>query len=170
MGFPVGYSELLVPRLVLNVAYLLSYIRSTVCWLLQLVGLGEFLETETSYWADEANPWFEAASSVSAQRIRERLPVVEFGVLGAEGAEDEDVMCAVCLNNMEKYEEIRRLTNCSHIFHSGCLDKWLDHDQRTCPLCRSPFLSDEIEREMNDELRMLDPGSNLFADASSVLS
>jgi len=169
MGFPVGYSELLVPRLVLNVAYLLGFIRSTVCWLLQLVGLGEFLEPETSYWPDQANPWFEATSSVSAQRIRERMPIVEFGIL-AEGAEDEDVMCAVCLNNMEKHQEIRRLTNCSHIFHRGCLDKWLDHDQRTCPLCRSSFLSDEIEREMNEELRSLDPGSNLLADASSVLS
>lgn len=169
MGFPVGYSELLVPRLVLNVAYLLGSIRSTVCWLLHLVGLGEFLETETSYWEDQTNPWFDANSSVSAQKIRDLLPVVEFGVL-AEGADDGDVMCAVCLNNMERFEEIRRLTNCRHIFHRGCLDKWLDHDQRTCPLCRSPLLPDEIEREINVELRTLDPGSNLFTDASSVLS
>jgi len=168
MGFPVGYSELLVPMLVLNVAYLLGFIKSIVCWLLQLVGFAEFLETEASYWEDQANPWFETTSSVSAQKIHERLSVVEFSVL-VEGAEDEDVMCIVCLNNMAKHEEIRRLMNCSHIFHRGCLDKWLNDDQRTCPVCRSPFLSDEIEREMNEELRMLDPGSNLFADASSVL-
>lgn len=67
--------------LVLNVAYLLGFIRSIVCWLLHLVGLGEFLETMTSYLEDQGNPWLEVNSSVSAQKVREFFLVVEFGVL-----------------------------------------------------------------------------------------
>lgn len=161
MGFPVGYSELLVPRLLLNVVFVLGFIRTAVCWLLRFMGLGDFLETEV-YWPDQANSCLEASSSIYAQRIREWLPIVRFGVL-AEEAEVDDAMCAVCLNSVERHEEIRILTNCSHIFHRGCLDKWVDHDQRTCPLCRSPFLSNDTETEMKEELmRTLDQSSNLF--------
>lgn len=162
MGFPVGYSELLVPRLLLNVASVFGFIRTGVCWLFRFMGLRDFLETET-YWPDQANSCLEASSSsISAERIREWLPIVRFGVL-AEETEDEDVMCAVCLNSVERHEEIRILTNCSHIFHRGCLDKWVDHDRRNCPLCRSPFLSDDTETEIKEELlRTPDHSSNLF--------
>lgn len=65
----------------LSVAYLLGFIRGIVCWLLHLVGLGEFLENMTSSWEDQGNPWLEVNFSVSAQKIREFFLVVEFGVL-----------------------------------------------------------------------------------------
>jgi len=169
MGFPVAYSEILIPRLLLNVVFVFGFIRIAVCWLLCFMGFGDFLETEAS-WPDETDSWLEASSSISAERIRERLPIVRFGVL-AEETEVEDVMCAVCLNGVERHEEIRILTNCSHIFHRGCLDKWVDHGQRTCPLCRLPFLSDDdIQREINEELRALEDSLNLFGNVSEVLS
>lgn len=143
MGFPVGCSQIIIPKLLLHVVYVLICIISAVYCFLRFLGFSEFLEPGTSR-PDETNQGLKSvSSSVSAQRIRERLPVVRFGVL-AEASGDEDFMCAVCLNNMERHEEIRRLTNCSHIFHRECVDKWLDHGQNACPLCRSPFLSDDI--------------------------
>jgi RING-H2 zinc finger protein RHA1 len=39
---------------------------------------------------------------------------------------------------------VRRLNNCRHAFHRGCLDRWMAHDQRTCPLCRAPLLSGDL--------------------------
>lgn len=149
MGFPVGCSEIILPKLLLNVVYVLVCITSAVYRLLRFLGFREFLEPETSWPAETNPPSKPVSSSVLAQRIRERLPVVRFGVL-AEEAGGADVMCAVCLNNMERHEEIRRLRNCSHIFHRECVDKWVDHDQNACPLCRSPFLStDDIEHKWN---------------------
>lgn len=168
MGFPVGYSELLIPRLLLNAASVIGFIRTAVCWLLQFMGFGDFLDTEASS-PDETNLWLDASSSISAQMIRDRLPIIRFSVL-AEETEDDDVMCAVCLNTMERQEEIRMLMNCSHIFHRGCLDKWVDHGQRTCPLCRLPFLSEGIQREMNEELRTLEHSTNLLGNVSPVHS
>ncbi|KAL5703229.1 hypothetical protein ACHQM5_028346 [Ranunculus cassubicifolius] len=78
--------------------------------------------------------------SVSAVLLREILPVVEF-----QDLEDKD-------NQDDSKEEIRRLTNCRHIFHRICLDRWMDHDQKTCPLCRTPFIPDDMQEAFNERL------------------
>jgi hypothetical protein len=44
--------------------------------------------------------------------------------------------CAVCLEGMKDGEAARRLPVCSHAFHAGCIDMWLD-SHATCPVCRS---------------------------------
>ena len=33
----------------------------------------------------------------------------------------------MCLSGRD---EVRRLTNCRHVFHRGYLDRWMEHDQR----------------------------------------
>jgi RING-H2 zinc finger protein RHA1 len=50
----------------------------------------------------------------------------------------------VCLSGVCGGDEVRRLSNCRHVFHRACLDRWMDHDQRTCPLCRAPLIPDEM--------------------------
>uniref|UniRef100_J3M0N5 RING-type domain-containing protein n=2 Tax=Oryza brachyantha TaxID=4533 RepID=J3M0N5_ORYBR len=74
--------------------------------------------------------------------IEEVLPVVRFDELATVcGGGD----CAVCLSGIGGGDEVRRLTNCRHVFHRGCLDRWMEHDdQRTCPLCRAPLIPDEM--------------------------
>ncbi|KAJ4954990.1 hypothetical protein NE237_011773 [Protea cynaroides] len=84
--------------------------------------------------------------------IREILPVVKFEDLITAGESETSDSCAVCLYEFEGREEIRRLTNCRHIFHKSCLDRWMDHDQKTCPLCRTPFISDELQEAFNERL------------------
>lgn len=90
---------------------------------------------------------------VLASQFRSRVPVLEFGELLAKGrALDEDggggeggegggdqcreKMCAVCLSGIEGRHEVRELLNCSHVFHRECLDRWVEENQVTCPLCR----------------------------------
>ncbi|RWW21589.1 hypothetical protein BHE74_00019681, partial [Ensete ventricosum] len=48
--------------------------------------------------------------------------------------------CAVCLCELEHGDEVRRLSNCRLVFHRSCLDRWVEHDQSTCPLCRAPLV------------------------------
>ncbi|KAJ9693285.1 hypothetical protein PVL29_012156 [Vitis rotundifolia] len=92
---------------------------------------------------------------VSAILICEILPVMKFEEAVCSGDAPEN--CAVCLNDFEVGEKIRWLTNCKHIFHRSCLDRWMDHDQKTCPLCRTSFVPDEMQdEEFNQQLWLWD--------------
>ncbi|KAL9671643.1 hypothetical protein QQ045_009213 [Rhodiola kirilowii] len=62
------------------------------------------------------------------------MPVVVFSKLEHK----EGLECAVCLAEVVEGEKARMLPNCSHGFHVGCIDMWLQ-SHSTCPLCRSPI-------------------------------
>ncbi|KAJ8764804.1 hypothetical protein K2173_010269 [Erythroxylum novogranatense] len=148
MGFPVGYTELLLPKLVLHILSLLGLIRKLINNLFRVLGLPDFLEPGIS-WPHAAvnhlgNPDFD---SVSAILIREILPVVHFSDLVESNPSDS---CAVCLYEFEGSDEIRRLTNCTHIFHKSCLDRWMGYDHKTCPLCRTPVIPDDMQDAFNE--------------------
>lgn len=151
MGFPVGYTDLFFPKLLVHVLTFLGLMRKLVHLLLSLVGLGEFLEPEMPLQSRDDSGVCELRS-ISAILIRELLPVVKFSDL-SEAPES----CAVCLYEFDDDDEIRRLTNCRHIFHRNCLDRWMDHDQKTCPLCRTPFVPREREEEFNQRLWAASP-------------
>jgi hypothetical protein len=56
------------------------------------------------------------------------------------GTGDQASTCRVCLDRLEPTDEVRRLGNCAHAFHRGCIDRWIDVGEVTCPLCRSNLL------------------------------
>ncbi|WVZ74182.1 hypothetical protein U9M48_022395 [Paspalum notatum var. saurae] len=157
MGFPVGYSEMLLPRALLQALLLLGHLHRFLLWAFHAVGLGDLIDLGcNSYYPSPPlaaeNQWRDAAAAavsasaplqhrrpefrpVPAVRLDEALPVVRFAELSACGGGD----CAVCLCGIGAGDEVRRLGNCRHAFHRACLDRWIAHDQRTCPLCRAPL-------------------------------
>lgn len=149
MGFPVGYSDLFLPKLVLHLLLLLGAVRRFLLWFFCAVGLGDLLEIDeptgngqlassSSGSLQNRRPEFKSVPSVL---IEEVLPVVKFEDLDSKA---EAVCCAVCLYDVAGQEEVRRLKNCCHVFHRGCLDRWMEHDQHTCPLCRAKLIPDEM--------------------------
>lgn len=52
---------------------------------------------------------------------------------GTEDVEVEDENCAIC---QEEMTEGTRLRNCSHNFHTGCIQQWFSHSCY-CPVCRN---------------------------------
>ena len=48
--------------------------------------------------------------------------------------EDEDARCSVCLDEYEGGVSFVKKLNCGHIFHSQCINTWLQQ-KRHCPLC-----------------------------------
>ncbi|XP_062179006.1 RING-H2 finger protein ATL39-like [Phragmites australis] len=66
---------------------------------------------------------------LSAAAIAAVAPAFPYDAAGAEA------QCAVCLEAVRGGEAARRLPACTHMFHVGCIDMWLD-SHATCPVCR----------------------------------
>ncbi|KAL6899479.1 hypothetical protein ACP4OV_006137 [Aristida adscensionis] len=160
MGFPVGYSEMLLPRALLQALLLLGHLHRCLLWAFHAVGLGDLIDLGANYYpppppAAEERRGGDAPAAAALQQHRrpefpgaravsldEALPVVRFDELAEEARGGGD--CAVCLGGIAGADEVRRLGNCRHAFHRGCLDRWMAHDQRTCPLCRAPLVSGDL--------------------------
>ncbi|KAH6761049.1 brassinosteroid-responsive RING-H2 [Perilla frutescens var. hirtella] len=165
MGFPVGYTDLFLPKLLVYLLTVLGFVRKFVYALLSLLGLGDFLEPETASYSSRDESGSEPRS-VSAALIRELLPVVKFSDL--EEDLDPPENCAVCLYEFGGEDEIRRLTNCRHIFHRSCVDRWMDHDQKTCPLCRTQFIPEDMQEAFNERLWLASGISDFYGDYSPI--
>jgi hypothetical protein len=46
----------------------------------------------------------------------------------------EDI-CAICQDDIETNQEVRRLNHCGHYFHRNCIDTWFNTNVH-CPTCR----------------------------------
>lgn len=156
----MGYSDLFLPKLLVYFLTVLFFIRKSTSAVFSLLGFRDFLESEMAYPVrmDSAS---EQPKSVSAELIREVLPVVKFSDLN-EFEPPEN--CAVCLYEFNADDEIRRLTNCRHVFHRNCLDRWMDHDQKTCPLCRSRFIPEELQEAFNERVWMASGISDFYGE------
>ena len=97
---------------------------------------------------DGSDPWNPAGDEVRGDGLRRRH--------------------AVCLYDFEVGEEIKRLTNCKHNFHRSCLGRWMDHDQKTYLLCRTPFVPDEMQDEFNQRLWVVFGITKFYSEYDTV--
>ncbi|KAK7274366.1 hypothetical protein RIF29_15451 [Crotalaria pallida] len=174
MGFPVGYTEVFFPNLFLQTLTLLSFLRSFIFILFNYLGLSDFLETDV-VWPEPNNntnnnnlnnrvPDFKNPS-LSSILIRELLPVAKFSDNNNGAAVSSG--CAVCLYEFSDEDEIRCMRNCKHIFHRWCVDRWIDHEQKTCPLCRTPFVPDDMIDDYNQRLWAASGVTEFYAEYTS---
>ncbi|KAH6837492.1 hypothetical protein C2S53_001015 [Perilla frutescens var. hirtella] len=83
------------------------------------------------------------SSSANLRLLKGTLSLTTFGdmKLRLPAAHSADESCAVCLNRLRKSSHVWELTNCCHVFHKHCLERWLSYDNRlTCPLCRASLI------------------------------
>ncbi|KAK9071614.1 hypothetical protein SSX86_008043 [Deinandra increscens subsp. villosa] len=78
-----------------------------------------------------------------------RLSDLRFGDLqDADNGDDHagsvirsvDESCSICLAEFRDDDTVSQLSRCHHVFHACCIERWLDRDQFTCPICRSNVL------------------------------
>lgn len=77
-------------------------------------------------------------------------------VLNTSKSEESDIMCSICYLNFKKTDQVIYLPECTHVFHSPCIQQWLK-EHTTCPLCRI-----DIKRLVCDDTGNLnnDPNEN----------
>lgn len=134
MPFAISHLEIVIPKPILFALCLLGFIQNLISRLFMYLGVANFIEPD-DMWSDLSVHQL-IHKPLTPLLIKERLPVVRYEELAADKKPEG---CAVCLDEFEGQEEIRRLEFCRHVFHRECLDRWIDHEQKTCPLCRTPL-------------------------------
>lgn len=103
------------------------------------------------------------------------LPIVQFSSslkqVQEEQGQEPIVECSVCLTEFEDKETLKLLPGCGHVFHVGCIDKWL-FSHSTCPLCRSILVPPKFPCCCNHQAHQADPAgtNNLENQVSIVVS
>ncbi|KAF7046479.1 hypothetical protein CFC21_055505 [Triticum aestivum] len=155
MGFPAVYSEM--PRLLLNLLFLLGHLRRLSSWLLRLVGAGvdddlcfdysdapDFAHFADHHHQHHQEQYQQRDHGHGLEELEEHSPAVRFDALPSDGDDGTTPLlpegCAVCLGDFHGAARVRRPRGCRHVFHRGCLDRWAAHGHRTCPLCRASLL------------------------------
>ncbi|KAM0030088.1 putative transcription factor C2H2 family [Helianthus debilis subsp. tardiflorus] len=142
MGFPVCYTQLFIPTFILHILTLLGFIHNLFSTIFHFIRLQH-----------------------DSPSLREQqLPVVNFSEL----VDPPPDKCIVCLYEFEATDEIRVLSNCKHVFHKCCIDKWMGHGHKTCPLCRLPFVTKGLKDSFDERLRTASGIEDYYGDSSLV--
>jgi len=55
------------------------------------------------------------------------------------------ISCSTCLECFNPRSEVSS-TPCGHLFHTICIKKWFQNNQKNCPQCRNPFELNETHK------------------------
>uniref|UniRef100_A0A7N0UZB4 RING-type E3 ubiquitin transferase n=1 Tax=Kalanchoe fedtschenkoi TaxID=63787 RepID=A0A7N0UZB4_KALFE len=100
--------------------------------------------------------------------IKEMFPTFRYSTV--KSCAKDGLECAICLSEMEDEDMLRLLTVCCHVFHQGCIDKWLG-THTTCPICRASLSNPEKRHNMcpalqNNSLQVLGENERHSGDHS----
>ncbi|KAK8935168.1 RING-H2 finger protein ATL1 [Platanthera zijinensis] len=136
----------MIPKKIIIFLYLLDLVFYSCSALLYRFGLNPSFETEPAPWDNVDILFFDdgddlTSSQFTPETLKSLLPVLDYPAFADKhrqaAAPAESPECSVCLQSIDAGDRVRKLGNCCHAFHVGCLDRWLDLGRFSCPLCRS---------------------------------
>ena len=80
--------------------------------------------------------------------------------------DNEECICAICLNEYEASDEVSEIEACHHFFHQSCLQEWFKKSEN-CPFCRKSALK---EKSLTDILPILLAQSSAMLQSEPRLS
>lgn len=69
--------------------------------------------------------------------------------------------CVICLDEFREGEDLLELP-CKHLFHKGCVSKWLVERKKICPICKRDVVVGVDDRERGTSERtplLMDAGT-----------
>ncbi|GAB2275015.1 hypothetical protein Dimus_009783 [Dionaea muscipula] len=129
-----------------NTAITISVVRYILRAFLHVIGIrwedqamasGEY-EISTAEAYGNGHITSTTATNFYVEEFKYQTPTLRYGELDQDHHEAQQD-CCVCLAQFEPESEINHLP-CGHVFHKDCLEKWVDHWNITCPLCRTPMM------------------------------
>ena len=72
----------------------------------------------------------------------------------ADGDEDEDLVCAICQDDIAVGTTMRTINHCEHSFHKTCIDTWFAQNVH-CPVCRHD-IRERGEEEGENQMENVD--------------
>ncbi|KAI5066548.1 hypothetical protein GOP47_0019172 [Adiantum capillus-veneris] len=166
MGFPVfpNICSGLLPMIIINIAVSLTSMKHTLNSFLRALGLANQLphalhDATHIVFPEEYGLSSDLALSGLSEEVVKALPLTVYEPNTLNLA---DMECPVCLCEFQRGQELRLLPLCKHVYHRHCLDKWLDHQRTTCPLCRASLVPEDIakrqqkrEQQLSEEIMFL---------------
>lgn len=127
----VAAVTLLAPALVILVLFVL--------WRCKFGGDSDFLDEYEfpAYLHPPLRPHEQPASIEAVNNLPRKCYVAK------DRTSNEPDMCAICLDDYENGDELRRLP-CKHEFHVTCIDPWLITRKRFCPVCKGDACPDPV--------------------------
>lgn len=119
MGFSYGGAGVIIVGVILN-----DFMRA----------VGSFLDL-TRLFGDYSSE----SSGINNIPMDEMLPATKFEEMKRVNPPES---CRICQDDFDGGDEVRCLRNCVHVFHKTCIDRWIQDDKMTCPLCRTPIVPD----------------------------
>ncbi|XP_012474840.1 RING-H2 finger protein ATL20 [Gossypium raimondii] len=114
--------------------------------LLSLIGLVSFIGSRVRWYGRGGNlTSLEFSTSIAPSPAViitgldgptiESYPKTKLGESGRLPKPNDNI-CPICLSEYQPKDTLRTIPECSHYFHSDCIDEWLKM-KASCPLCRN---------------------------------
>lgn len=93
----------------------------------------DYPETEVSFQINEMDA---RRTNETNTHVSQLLNTTNVSIIGTEFVNNESHVCAICHNEFETNDIIRRINSCGHFFHINCIDTWYA-THTSCPICRN---------------------------------
>jgi len=108
----------------------------------KMLPIGIFDGTRLVYDEEETVSKIESSEEDFSEQPRTLYP--------QPAAHSLDDACTICLDDYEVGDKLRCLP-CGHVFHAGCIGKWLVERSATCPLCNEKFYPEEGDDDESED-------------------
>jgi hypothetical protein len=74
--------------------------------------------------------------------------------------EEPDMLCAICQDDIEVGQQVRKINHCGHTFHKDCIDVWFRENPQ-CPTCRHDIRTVSTNSDISGNISTSTPDTTI---------